>query len=96
MGLVGIQLLWTYYTENAIKNATTKKTIMKQTNNHFIMFLNILIDSTTKNLTKMERIKYDTLITIHVHQRFENSNSKIKINNIMYLYLGIFLKCYIV
>lgn len=73
MGLVGIQLLWTLYTENAIKNAVTKKMIMKQTNTHFIAFLNILIDSTTKNLTKMERIKYDTLITIHVHQRFERS-----------------------
>lgn len=73
MGLVGIQLLWTFYTENAIKNAVTKKMIMKQTNTHFIAFLNILIDSTTKNLTKMERIKYDTLITIHVHQRFGRS-----------------------
>lgn len=70
MGLVGIQLLWTFYTEDAIKNAKAKKTIMKQTNSHFITFLNILIDSTTRNLTKMERLKFDTLITIHVHQRY--------------------------
>lgn len=69
MGLVGIQMLWTSYTENAIKNATAKKHVMKQTNNYFIQLLNSLIDSTTKNLTKMERLKYETLITIHVHQR---------------------------
>lgn len=71
MGLVGIQILWTYYTENAIKNASVKKNIMKQTNSYFITLLNTLIDSTTLNLTKMERLKYETLITIHVHQRFE-------------------------
>lgn len=70
MGLVGIQILWTFYSENAIKNATLKKTIMKQTNVYFLTLLNILIDTTTKNLTKMERLKYETLITIHVHQRY--------------------------
>ncbi|XP_050528019.1 dynein axonemal heavy chain 8-like [Daktulosphaira vitifoliae] len=69
MGLVGIQMLWTYYTENAISNALLKKTIMKQTNDYFIVLLNTLIDCTTLNLTKMERVKYETLITIHVHQR---------------------------
>lgn len=73
MALVGIQILWTFYTEIAIRNASTKKTVMRQTNKHFITFLNVLIDSTTKNLTKMERMKYDSLITIHVHQRFEHS-----------------------
>ncbi|XP_050440010.1 dynein axonemal heavy chain 5-like [Adelges cooleyi] len=69
MGLVGIQMLWTYYTENAISNALLKKTIMKQTNDYFIMLLNTLIDCTTLNLTSSERLKYETLITIHVHQR---------------------------
>lgn len=69
MGLVGIQMLWTYYTENAIQNANVKKSIMKQTNNYFLMLLNTLIDCTTLNLTKMERLKYETLITIHVHQK---------------------------
>lgn len=71
MGLVGIQMLWTYYSENAIQNSVIKKTIMKQTNIYFLTLLNILIDTTTKNLTKMERLKYETLITIHVHQRFK-------------------------
>jgi dynein heavy chain len=73
MGLIGIQILWTSVTESSIKDSTTKKTIMKDTNNGFIQILNMLIDCTTKNLTKMERLKYETLITIHVHQRFENN-----------------------
>lgn len=44
---------------------------MKDTNQEFIKLLNILIDATTKNLTKNERLNYETLITIHVHQRFQ-------------------------
>jgi len=44
---------------------------MKDTNQEFIKLLNILIDATTKNLTKIERLNYETLITIHVHQRFQ-------------------------
>jgi len=69
MGLVGIQLLWTVRTEYALKNSTTMKRIMKETNQEFIKLLNILIDATTRNLTKNERLNYETLITIHVHQR---------------------------
>lgn len=71
MGLIGLQLLWTLRTEYAIQKAFTMKKIMKETNAEFIQILNLLIDSTTKNLTKMERLKYETLITIHVHQRYE-------------------------
>lgn len=70
MGLIGIQLLWTLRTEYALENSLTVKKIMKDTNTEFIQILNMLIDSTTKNLTKMERLKYETLITIHVHQRY--------------------------
>lgn len=77
MGLVGIQLLWTCYAESALKNSTIQKNIMKETNNHFIDFLNTLIDSATKNLTKLDRLKFDTLITIHVHQRFERGYNHI-------------------
>lgn len=69
VGLLGIQFLWTKTSEDALKMARFDKKFMINANNYFLQLLNMLIAKTTENLTSMERVKYETLITIHVHQR---------------------------
>ena len=69
MGILGIQFVWTRDAEIALTNARSDKKIMGKIDQKFLDMLNELIEVTTQDLSKINRRKFETLITIHLHQR---------------------------
>ncbi|XP_054710373.1 dynein axonemal heavy chain 5-like [Uloborus diversus] len=69
IGLLCLQIIWTRESEVALAYSTQDKKVMQQTNDLFLELLNTLIEETTKGLGSVERTKFETFITIHVHQR---------------------------
>nr|XP_054607993.1 dynein axonemal heavy chain 8 isoform X2 [Nothobranchius furzeri] len=68
VGLLGIQMLWTRDAEDALHNAKTQKEAMPHAQKRFLNQLDVLVSQTTHDLSKFDRVKYETLVTIHVHQ----------------------------
>ncbi|KAJ3342801.1 Dynein heavy chain 5, axonemal [Gonapodya sp. JEL0774] len=69
IGLLGLQILWTQMTEEGLNASKTDKKKMTSTLQRVTDILNSLIEVTTKDLSKMDRTKYETFITIQVHHR---------------------------
>lgn len=80
--LICIQLVWTKKAEYALNMSKNDRKIMARMNLEFQEMLNFLVDQTVKDLTKLERISAETLVTIHVHQRdIFDELVKLKIKN---------------
>jgi len=69
VGLLALQMTWTSESEAALREARYDKRVMPATNQRFLEILNQLIDVTTHELTRIDRTKFETLVTIHVHQK---------------------------
>ena len=72
VSLLGIQIIWTAdFQEALMKMARDKdKAIMASTNKKFQQMLNDLVGICLTDLgSRMNRTKFETLVTIHVHQR---------------------------
>lgn len=76
-GVIGVQLLWTRDAEYALRKCRIDKGIMKRTNAKFLALLNHFIDLTVKDLTPLDRIRFETMVTIHVHQRYTHTSNNI-------------------
>ena len=69
VGLLALQMIWTTEAELALQEARYDKRVMPAANRKFLDILNQLIDVTTQELTRVDRTKFETLVTIHVHQK---------------------------
>ncbi|CAE7456958.1 ODA2 [Symbiodinium sp. CCMP2592] len=72
VALLGIQLIWTTDFQQALTTLAREKdkTVMTSTRNKFGQLLTDLIQVCLQgDLSKLRRIKYETLVTIHVHQK---------------------------
>lgn len=67
--MICIQLIWTKNVEYALNYVQLDRRIMTRKNLETQDMLDYLVDQTVKDLTKLERICSETLVTIHVHQR---------------------------
>eukprot|EP00698_Gefionella_okellyi_P008565 TRINITY_DN2129_c0_g1_i1.p1 TRINITY_DN2129_c0_g1~~TRINITY_DN2129_c0_g1_i1.p1 ORF type:complete len:4495 (+),score=1467.97 TRINITY_DN2129_c0_g1_i1:46-13530(+) len=68
VSLLGVQLWWTWESEDALSRAKAERGIMAATKKKFDLILRHMVDITVQDLKRMERTRVETLITIHIHQ----------------------------
>jgi dynein heavy chain len=83
VSLLGIQLVWTVDFEEALirMSRDKDKTIMGSTSKKFIQMLSDLVGLCLTDLgSKMNRTKFETMVTIHVHQKdlFQEISKKVR------------------
>ena len=67
--LVGLQLLWTYHVQDCLEKAKDKK-VAESKRNLLTEIWQVIRDlCLSESLTKMDRLKVTTLVTVHVYQR---------------------------
>ena len=70
VGILGIQLVWTRDAEVALEASKNDKKAMAKADDYFLELLTGLIDKTLDtSMDKLQRRKFETLVTLHVHQR---------------------------
>ncbi|CDI82587.1 hypothetical protein EAH_00029220 [Eimeria acervulina] len=72
VSLLGLQMIWTADCQEALDKISRERdrTIMAQTNKVFATMMADLVQCCLSDLgTRLNRTKYETLVTIHVHQR---------------------------
>lgn len=81
VALICLQVMWTNDIEKCIYKYHSEKNILKVTNKKINYIMSELVNICLSDLgTKLNRTKYETLVTIHVHQRdlFTEISAKIK------------------
>jgi dynein heavy chain len=83
VSLLGIQIIWTTDFQDALMRMSKEKdrAVMGAANKKFVQMLSDLIAACLTDLgPKMNRTKYETLVTIHVHQKdlFQEIWKKVK------------------
>lgn len=69
LAILAIQMVWTHDATMALNDSRESSKMVADISQKFTTLLEMLISRTTANLSPRERTKYETLITIHLHQK---------------------------
>ncbi|KAI3381764.1 hypothetical protein SNEBB_005804 [Seison nebaliae] len=69
IGILVLQFIWTSSSEKALLTARQNRLLMTQTNKYWEQILSDLVNEVAKELSKFDRVKFQTFVIIHIHQR---------------------------